>query len=192
MKAATSPAPISLGGTHKTQVLAIAAVEFLLGVGMLTAIMLWVYEGAAIPALDDLFSLFKPSLAGKGLRTIFQSQVLLLMGIVMTISAVGLYLQRAWAWVMAQTVAFTVLVLSIQTIYVLVSQGSPGDADAFLLPLMVLQGLQIGVLLALMQKAIRTAMRISVFDIIVAALFACILALDWNVTLYMLQAPRID
>jgi hypothetical protein len=184
MKHAIAP----LTGMQMKQLQGAALAELLLGLGMLGVVLAWIYTPGYLTAIDALFALFKPSLTGSGLRTFFQSQVLLLMGIIMVISGIGIYLRRSWAWLMAQTVCLTVVLLSIQVIYILVSQGNPQASDSFLLPLMVFQMLQIGILVLLAQKFIRDAMQVSTIDIIVAALFACILVLDWNVTLYMLRA----
>jgi hypothetical protein len=193
MKAApqAAEASVPLTGLHKTQLTIIATAELVLGLGMLVMVFVWVYSPGVLTALDELFALFKPSLRGGGTRTLFQAQVLLLLGSLMLVGSLGLFLRRAWAWLAAQSAALTVLLLSIQVIYILASQGSPGASDGYLLFLMVFQGLQIGVLALLFQKEFRAALRVSVIDMVVALLFACILALDWNVTLYMLRMPTV-
>ena len=185
-KAEAKPAP--LAGPLLTQLRIIAASELALGIAMLVFVLAWLNMPGHWGAIDDLFALFKPSLGGSGLRTIFQSQVLLLMGILMLAGGVGLLLQRTWAWILVHTVVFTTLLLSAQIYYILFTQGSPDGATRFNEALMVFQGLQVGILVLMMKKEMRSALQVSSIDIIVAAIFACILALDWNVTLYSLRA----
>lgn len=185
-KAEAKPAPIT--GTLLTQLRVLAAFEIVLGIISLALLLAWIQLPGELLAFDDLFALFKPSLGGSGLRTVFQSQVLFVMGILMLASGAGLIWPRTWAWTLVHTNVFATLLLSAQIYYILFTQGSPEGNTRFNEALMVFQGFQVGIMVFMTQKEIRTALRVTSIDFIVAAVFACILALDWNVTLYSLRA----
>jgi hypothetical protein len=182
-KVPASPVPVT--GTQLRHLRIIAGLEITIGVGMLALVLAWLNLPEELTAFDDLFALFMPSMGG--LRTVFQSQVLLLMGILMVIGGIGLLLPRGWAWTIAHAVGLTVLLLSAQIYYILLTQGGHQGAINFNDGLMIFQGFQVGVMVFLMQKEVRAALRIHLIDFIVAALFACILALDWNFTIYAMR-----
>ena len=137
----------------------------------------------------ELFGLFGIS-GGPQLRStdiLFVFHVPILMGLVLIPGGVGIMKKKAWGWTMCQAVAGATLFLSIQMLVNALTQGT-AVSDTAILSFLLFQAIQIACIVLLSMKDIRMLYKITMVDVVTVLMFACIIALDWNVTMYMYRA----
>lgn len=118
-------------------------------------------------------------------QLVFVLHVPLILSLLLIPGGIGIFLQRTWAWSLVQIPAFVLVVMSIQLVLSMLDTSKLNSLVMDnLVWVLLLQSAMVAILVLLNGKSVREVLRVKMPDIWMAALFACVLLLDWLVSLY--------